>query len=73
MFDYGLGKNKITYVKDEGLNLKTMTTTLISIVRCESLGLDKSFQGTYFCFVLSKAYQYVIIDENFRFVSINFT
>jgi hypothetical protein len=72
MFDYGLGKNKIAYVKDEGSNLNT-TIALKSIMRCESLGLDESFQGTCFCFALSKAYQYVAIDENFRFVSINFT
>jgi hypothetical protein len=49
-------KNKIAYVKDEGSNLNIMTTTLKSIVRCESLGLDENFQGTCFCFALSKAY-----------------
>jgi hypothetical protein len=54
MFDYGLGKNKIAYVKHEGSNWNTMITTLKSIVRCENLGLDESFQGTCFCFALSK-------------------
>ncbi len=73
MFDYGLVKNKIAYVKDERSNLNTMTTTLKSIVRCESLGLDEGFLDICFCFALYKAYQYVTIDENFRFVSINFT
>jgi hypothetical protein len=45
---YGLRKKIITYVKDEGSNLTTMTTALKSIVRCEILGLDESFQSTCF-------------------------
>jgi hypothetical protein len=44
---YGL-KKKIAYVKNEGSNLTTMTTTLKSIVKCEVLGLDEIFQGTCF-------------------------
>jgi hypothetical protein len=77
MFDYGLGKKKIAYVKDEGSNLNTMMNTLKSIVRCENLSLDESFQGTCFGFPLFKAYWYFTIDEkvckNLRFVFINFT
>jgi hypothetical protein len=45
---YGLRKKIITYVKDEGSNLTTMTIAFKSIVRCEILGLDESFQNTCF-------------------------
>ncbi len=45
---YGLRLKNITYVKDEGSNLTTMPTTLKSIVTCEILGLDESFQNTCF-------------------------
>jgi hypothetical protein len=47
-----------------------MTIALTSNVRCELLGLDKKFQDTCFGYVLSKACQYVRINEtvckNFR-------
>jgi hypothetical protein len=33
-----------------------MTTILKSIVSCESLGLEKSFQGSYFGHVFLKAF-----------------
>jgi hypothetical protein len=40
-----VSRNKIiAYVKDEGSNLNTMTIALKSIVKCEVLGLDESFQ-----------------------------
>jgi hypothetical protein len=45
---YGLRKKFITYVKDEGSNLTTMTIALKSIVKCEILGLDESLQNTCF-------------------------
>jgi hypothetical protein len=55
---YGL-KNKINaYVKHEGSNLNTMIIALKSIVKCEILGLDESFQGSYFGHDFSKACQY---------------
>jgi hypothetical protein len=41
-------KKKFAYVKNERSNLTTMTTTLKSIVKCEVLGFDESFQGTCF-------------------------
>jgi hypothetical protein len=43
---YGLRKKIIAYVKDEGSNLNAMTITLKVVVNFESLGLEKSFQGT---------------------------
>ncbi len=56
-------EKKIAYVKDEGYNLNTMTTTLKSIVSCDLLGLEESFQGTCFGDAFSKACQYVTTDE----------
>jgi len=35
-------------VKDERSNLIVMTIVLKSIVKCEILGLDESFQSTWF-------------------------
>ncbi len=35
-------------MKDEGSNLIVMTITLKSIIKCEVLGLDESFQNTWF-------------------------
>jgi hypothetical protein len=40
---YGLTKKIFVYVKDEGANLNTMTTTLKSIISCETLYMMKSF------------------------------
>jgi hypothetical protein len=53
---YGLRKNIIAYVKDEGSNLHAMTIALKVVVNCESFGLEESFQGTCFGHVFSKAY-----------------
>ena len=42
---FGLTKKVICYVKDEDANLATMTTTLKSVVGCDSLDLPMSFKG----------------------------
>jgi len=48
LFDqYRLGK-KFAYLKDEGSNLNARTTILKSIMKCEVIGLDETFQGIYF-------------------------
>jgi hypothetical protein len=64
----------ITYVKDDGSNLNAMTFVLKSIISCETLGLQESFNGICFGHVFSKACQYATIDEkvcrNIRYVSI---
>ncbi len=36
---YGLRNKIITYVKDEGSNLNTLTNALKFVVKCETLGL----------------------------------
>ncbi len=60
---YGLRNKIITYVKDEGSNLNTLTNALKSIIKCETLGLEESFQGTCFGHVFSKVCQYATIDD----------
>jgi len=40
---YGLRNKIITYVKDEGSNLYTLTNVLKFVVKCEILGLEESF------------------------------
>jgi len=40
---YGLRNKIITYVKDEGSNLNTLTNALKFVVKYESLGLEESF------------------------------
>ncbi len=50
LFDQdGLKRKIIAYVKDEGSNSNVMIIALRSIVRCEVLGLDESFQDSI-CF-----------------------
>jgi hypothetical protein len=41
-------KKIIRYVKNEGSNLNAMTIALKSIMKCEFLNLNESFQGTCF-------------------------
>jgi hypothetical protein len=36
---YGLTKNFVVYVKNEGANLNTMTIALKLIINCEALGV----------------------------------
>jgi len=60
---YGLKNKIITYVKDEGSNLNTLTNALKFVVKCETLGLEKNFQRTYFGHVFSKVCQYATIDN----------
>ncbi len=38
-------EENITYVKDEGANLNSMTTILKFVVDCEVFGTEDSFQG----------------------------
>ncbi len=74
---YALRKKIIAYVKDEGSNMNTMITTLKSIVSCDMLGLEESFQDIYFGHAFSKACQYAIIKEknckDLQYVSIKST
>ncbi len=40
---YGLRNKIMTYVKDEGSNLNTLTSVLKCVVKCENLSLEESF------------------------------
>ncbi len=62
---YMLGEKLIGYVRDEGFNLNNMTTTLKSIVSCDMLGLEESFQGTCFRHAFLKVCQYATSKEFF--------
>jgi len=55
-YHYSLWKNIIVYVKDEGSNLNVMIITLDNFVSCEVMGLEESFQGTYFGHAYCKDY-----------------
>jgi hypothetical protein len=50
-----LGERIIIYVKDEGSNKNTMTIDFKSVVNCNILRLQESFQGSYFGYAFSKA------------------
>jgi len=62
---YSLTNKIITYVKDEGSNLNTLTNVLKYVIKCETLGLKESFQGTYFGYVFSKACQFATLMTKF--------
>jgi hypothetical protein len=70
---YDLRKKIVTYVKDEGANLNDMTT-LKSMVNCEVLGMEESFQGICFGHAFSKACQYRTDEDffckNLKYISI---
>jgi hypothetical protein len=53
---YGLGKKIIAYIKGEGENLNSMTTTLKYVVNYEVLGLEESFNGTCFGHTFFRTY-----------------
>jgi hypothetical protein len=52
---YALRRKNITYVKDEESNMNILTIALKSIVSCDMLDLEESFQGTCFGHAFSKA------------------
>jgi hypothetical protein len=60
---HGLNIHVFGYVKDEGSNLATMTSTLTFVMSCEVLGLSTPFVGSCWGHVMFKCYQYVIVDS----------
>ncbi len=73
---YGLRNKIITYVKDEGSNLNTLTNVLKFVVKCETLGLEKKLLRNLFWSCFSKVCQYATIDDkvcrNLKYVFITF-
>jgi hypothetical protein len=53
---YDLMHCMITFVKDEGINLMSMATTLHSTVDCHPLKLQWVYEGMCFGRIMSKAY-----------------
>jgi len=60
---FGLASKLLCYVKDEGTNLGTMTTTLKSVLSCEALNLLAPFDGACFGHAMNKTIQYVTNDD----------
>jgi hypothetical protein len=61
--NHGLNIHVFAYVKPEGNNLDTMTSTLTFVVSCEVVGLSTFFVGSYWGHAMFKCFQYVI-DES---------
>jgi hypothetical protein len=53
----------LCYVKDEGINLANMTSTLTSIISCEALSLYNPFDGACFQHAMNKVPQDVTNDD----------
>jgi hypothetical protein len=74
---YNLRENIIVYVKDEGVNFNAMTMVFKTIINCDVLELEESFNGTCFGCAISKTCQYATPKEkvckNLKFVSIKST
>jgi hypothetical protein len=72
-----LRKKIIACVKDEGSNLNIMTIALKSIINCDVLSLEESFQGICFGHAFSKACQSTTTIEklckDLQYVSIKTT
>jgi hypothetical protein len=60
---FGLTFKILCYVKGEGTNLGTMTTTLKSIISCEAFNLLAPLDGACFGHAMSKIIQYAINDD----------
>jgi hypothetical protein len=56
LVNHGLNIHVFPYVKDEGSNLATMTSTLTYVVSCEVLGLLAPFVSSCWDHAMSKCY-----------------
>jgi hypothetical protein len=55
----------VAYVKDEGANLNTMTTSLKFVLNFEIVSMEENFQGTCFGHAFFKGCQYETIEKKF--------
>ncbi len=60
---YDLIHCMIIFVKDEGINLMFMATTMCSIIDCHYLKLQRVYEGMCLGHIMFKACQYAINDE----------
>jgi hypothetical protein len=60
---FSLISKVLCFVKDEGINLKTMATTLKSLISCEVLDLKSLFDSACFGHAMSMATQYDTNDD----------
>ncbi len=64
LYAYMAWKIKIlAYVKAKVSNLNTLISVLKFVMKCETLSLEESFQGTYFGDRFPKVCQYVSTNE----------
>jgi len=62
---HNLRKKIIVYVKDEGANLNAMTMVFKTIINCDILGVEESFNGTCFGHAFSKTCQYATTERKY--------
>jgi hypothetical protein len=62
---YNLRKKSFTYVKNKGVDLNIMITTLKLIASCEILGLEIFFERNYFGHAFLETCQYVTMTRKF--------
>ena len=60
--DFHLTNKVISYVKDEGSNLRTLASALTSVVTCKPLALLQPYPGVCFTHIMSKKCQYSTDD-----------
>jgi len=61
---FGFTSKILCYAKNKGTNLGSTTTTLKTIISCESLNLHVLFNGSCFGHAMSKTSQYATNDDN---------
>jgi hypothetical protein len=73
---FGFTSKILCYVKDEGINLGTMTMALKFMISCEVLGLVTAFDNVCFEHTMRKVVQYAInndkISKYLMLVSVKF-
>ena len=60
--DFHLTHKVISYVKDEGSNLRTLASVLTSVASCKPLALLQPYSRVCFGHIMSKACQYTADD-----------
>ncbi len=61
--EFGFTSKVLCYVKDEGTNLVSMTTTIEFVISCGALSLLVLFHGACFGHIMSKASQHATNDD----------
>ncbi len=65
MNSYGLSKKIIVYIKDEGVDLNSMTPTFKSVVNCEVLGLEESLMALVLVMHFPKPISMLLLNRGY--------